>query len=33
MYGYMCGEFLCGYWGLNGFVKVVHMSSSNNDNY
>ena len=33
MYGYQCGEFLCGYWGMKGYVIVVHISSSNNDNY
>lgn len=34
MYGYLCGEFLCGYWDLKGYEIVVHMSFlSNNDNY
>lgn len=34
MYEYPCGEFLCGYWGLKGYVIVVHMSFlSDNDNY
>ena len=33
MYGHLCGEFLCGYWGLNGYVIVLHISLSYNDNY
>ena len=34
MYGNLCGEFLCGYWGLKGYIILVHASvSSNNNNY
>ena len=31
MYGHPCGEFLCGYWGLKGYVVVVVLPD--NDNY